>query len=171
MNTTSWLDYAFYLVYVPGPSGACRGREHLDRDQERAIEVEVQRVLNLYYRYTDQNELAKAADLYTADATWYMDDKELNGRDNILAAMEGSMSVGTVRHIQTNTVVDVIDENHAVARWYATIYGTHDVGTASSDGPLPLGAPDKLSNFRAELVRTPEGWRCARRGSQVIFQS
>lgn len=143
----------------------------MDRDQERAIEVEVQRVLNLYYRYTDQNEIAKAADLYTADATWYMDDKELKGRDSILAAMESSMSVGTVRHIQTNTVVDVIDEDHAVARWYATIYGTHGAGAAGSHGPLPLGSPDKLSNFRAELVRTPEGWRCARRGSQVIFQS
>jgi hypothetical protein len=143
----------------------------LDRNKERAIEVEVQRILNLYYRYTDQNELAKAADLYTADATWYMDDKELNGRANILAAMENSMSIGTVRHIQTNTVVDVIDEDHAVARWYATIYGTHDVGAADSDGPLPLGAPDKLSNFRAELIRTSDGWRCARRGSQVVFQS
>ena len=87
MNTTSWLDCAKHLVYVPVPSGAYKGREHLNRDQERAIEVQVQRVLNHYYRYTDQNELAKAADLYTADATWYMDDKELHGRDNILAAL------------------------------------------------------------------------------------
>jgi hypothetical protein len=142
----------------------------MDRDQERAIEMEVFEVLHLYYFHTDRNEFAKAANLYAADAIWYMDDKELQGRDNILAAMDHGMAGGTVRHVQTNTIVTAVDEDHAEANWYATIYGTHDVGVADSDGPLPFEGPEKLSNFHAELVRTPDGWRFARRGSQVVFQ-
>lgn len=67
-----------------------------------------------------------------------MGSKEMNGRDNILVAMARSFSVGTVRHVQTNMVVDVINEAHAVARWYATIYGSHGVGTASPVDPLSV---------------------------------
>ncbi len=142
----------------------------MGRDQERAIEMEALEALHLYYFHTDRNEFAKAANLYAEDAVWYMDDKELQGRANILAAMDQGMTGGTVRHVQTNTIVTVVDQDHAEANWYATIYGTHDVGSSNSNDPLPFEGPDKLSNFHAELVRTPEGWRFARRGSQVVFQ-
>ena len=132
--------------------------------------MEVFEVLHLYYFHTDRNEFAKAANLCAADAIWYMDDRELQGRDKILAAMDQGMAGGTVRHVQTNTIVTVIDEDHAEANWYATIYRTHDVRNSDSEGPLPFEGPDKLSNFHAELVRTLDGWRFARRGSQVVFQ-
>ena len=142
----------------------------MDRDEERLIEADVDGVLHLYYFHTDRNELAKAANLYTLDAVWYMDDRELHGRDAILAAMDRGMTGETVRHVQSNTFVNVVDEDHAEAHWYSTIYKHTDARRDDTDSPLPFDGPGKLSDFRADLVRTPEGWRFARRGSQVVFQ-
>ena len=45
----------------------------------------------------------------------------LNGRDHILEALKPALGTGTIRHVVTNFVVDVIDEANATCNFYHTI--------------------------------------------------
>lgn len=142
----------------------------MERDQERQIEQEVSRALSQYYCDVDQRAYEAAAALYTEDAEWQSLGVVLRGREEILKALYGGLADGTIRHIKTNALVDVIDEDHAQARWMNTVYYTADARIEDADGPLPFEGPHRLQDFRADFVRTPEGWRIAVRDSSLIFR-
>ena len=88
----------------------------------------------------------------------------------ILKALYEGLADGTIRHIKTNALVNVIDEDHAQARWMNTVYYSADARVEDTDRPLPFEGPHRLQDFRADFVRTPEGWRIAHRDSSLIFR-
>ena len=94
----------------------------MTREEERAIEWDCKRILLQNLQHVDQREYELAADLYTTDAIWSLDGFALNGREKILEALYPALSNGTVLHVFSNTVVDVIDEDHAACRSYHSIY-------------------------------------------------
>ncbi len=142
----------------------------MERDQEREIEQDVSRALSQYYCDVDQRQYEAAAALYTEDAEWQSLGVVLCGREAILKALYGGLADGTVRHIKTNALVNVIDEDHAQARWMNTVYYTSDSRIEDQDGPLPFEGPHRLQDFRANFVRTAEGWRIEMRDSSLIFR-
>lgn len=83
----------------------------MDRQQERLIEWACQKVMRNYYKYVDQYKYEDAAALFTEDATWKVMGVDLEGRDQILKGLYEGLQTGTIRHVLTNTVVTVIDEN------------------------------------------------------------
>ena len=142
----------------------------MDRKQERAIDWECQRVLLQNLRHVDQREFEAAANQYTADADWSVDGVTLNGSAEILEALYPALSDGTIRHVFTNTIVTVIDEDHADCRSYHSIYYTADVRIEDSQGPLPFEGPHRIGDQAVKMVRTEDGWRIASLQSNTIFR-
>ena len=142
----------------------------MTRDEERLIEWECQRVLRQYYLYVDQREYEKAANLFTPDVEWQALGVHLTGRDEILKGLVGGLAKGTIRHVITNTIVDVIDENHATSKSYNADYYEPGVRVEDSDGPVPFEGPHRIEDNYAELVRSNEGWLISKRDVTLIFR-
>ena len=142
----------------------------MTRDEEIKIEWECQRVLRKYYHYVDQREYEKAAKLFTPDVEWQALGVYLKGRDEIMKGLVGGLAEGTIRHIITNTVVDVIDEDHAVSISYNADYYEPGVKVEDRDGPVPFEGPHRIHDNYAELVRTDEGWLISKRDVTIIFR-
>ena len=141
----------------------------MTRDEERAIEWDCQKVWRQYYHFVDQKEYEKAAQLFTPDIDW-RSVVNLKGRDEIVQALYGALGEGTIRHVLTNMVVNVIDENHAEARTYNTIYYTRGVKIEMRDDPIPFEGPNRLSDCDAEFVRMEDGWHISRRTTHQVFR-
>jgi hypothetical protein len=141
----------------------------MTREEERAIEWDCQKLWRQYYHHVDQKEYEKAAQLFTPDIDW-RSVVNLKGRDEIVQALYGALGDGTIRHVLTNMVVNVIDENHAEARTYNTIYYTRGVKIEERDDPIAFEGPHRLSDCEAEFERTEEGWRISHRQTDQVFR-
>jgi hypothetical protein len=142
----------------------------LDRKQERTIEWECQRVLRQYYQFVDQRMYKKAANLFTPDVEWQAFDVHLKGREEIYKGLIGGLAEGTIRHVITNTVIDVLDEDHAVSRSYNTDYYVPGAKVEDGDAPLHFDGPHRIEDNYAELTRTDEGWLISKRDVKLIFR-
>jgi hypothetical protein len=142
----------------------------MTREDERVIEWECKSVLLQNLQHVDQREYERAADLYTTDAIWSLDGFALKGREKILEALYPALSNGTVRHIFSNTVVDVIDDTHAECHSYHSIYYTADGRIEDHDGPMPFEGPHRVGDQAVKMVRTDEGWRIASLKSTTVFR-
>ena len=87
----------------------------MDEGQKHAIEWDCLRVLRQFYHLADQREYEKATIFLTPDVERHVLGVDLRGRDNILKGLVGGVAEGTVAHVITNTVVNVIHETHAVS--------------------------------------------------------
>jgi len=147
-----------------------QGSLTMGRDEEIAIEWDCQKLLRQYYHYVDKKEHEKAAELFTPDVEWSSMGVVLKGHDDILKDLHGSLGDGTIRHVFTNAVVEVIDENHAVSRSYNTNYYTRGIRIEDCDESIPFAGPHRLSGNDAELVRTEDGWKISRRAMSHVFR-
>ena len=142
----------------------------MDSETERGIEWDVQKVLRQYYHHVDQREYDKATALFTPDVDWDVMGLKVNNHEDMLEALQQSLGSDTIRHVLTNTVVTVIDEDHATARSYNTLYYTAGVRIEDQDEPLEFEGPHRTHDAYAELVRTDDGWKIAKRRTQMIFR-
>ena len=143
----------------------------MDRQQERPIEWACQKHMQRYYFHVDRYEYEKAAALLTDNARWQVLGVDLKGREQILAGMRAGLQKATIRHVLTNTVVSVADENHAEAWWYLSIYFSPRARLDNWDGALPFDGPNRVSDQYAAFVRTPDGWQISHRNGRAIFRS
>ena len=142
----------------------------MDREQERAIEWECQKVLRRYYQHVDRREFEKAVAMFTPDVDWLGLDVPLRGREEILEALHAALGKSTARHSLTNTIVKVIDEDHAEARSYNTLSTSHETTYDVGDSAIGYEGPNILADMSEQLVRTDEGWRIAQRRAVAIFR-
>lgn len=142
----------------------------MDRTQERTIEWECQKVLRQYYQLVDQRRYKKAAKLFTPDIEWQAFGVNLKGREEILSGLIGGLANGTIRHIITNTIVNVIDENHAISRSYNTDYYAPDLKLEDSAKPLPFSGPHRIEDNYSELQRVDGNWLISKRDIKLIFR-
>ena len=142
----------------------------MERETEQGIEWDVQKTLRQYYHYVDQREYEKATALFTPDVDWEVMGLRVGSHEDMLEALQKSLGSDTIRHVLTNTVVTVIDEDHATARSYNTLYYTAGARIEDQDGPLEFEGPHRTHDAYAELVRTADGWRIAKRRSEMIFR-
>ena len=142
----------------------------MTRDEERAIEWECQKVVRKYYAHVDKREFEQAVALFTPDVDWVGFDVPLNGREELLEGLYGALGKSTIRHVLTNTVVDVIDEDHAKVCSYNTLNATHDTTYEVGDSPIPYEGPTFVADMTEDMLRTDEGWLIARRRAVAIFR-
>lgn len=142
----------------------------MDLYQRWQIEWECQRIMRRYYYHVDHYEYSEAVKLFTKDVDWLGLGVKLEGREEILEGLHGGLGDGTIRHMLTNVVVDVIDENHAVASAYNTLYSSPDIRYDKHDGPIPFEHATQVVEQWDELNRTVDGWRISKRRGEAVFK-
>lgn len=142
----------------------------MDSVIERGIEWDCQKTWLRYYQHVDHHEFEKAVELFTEDVTWKLMGLDLKGRDELLEALYGALGNDTTRHVLTNVVVNVIDENNAEAHAYNTIYYSREGRREDMDGPFQFEGPHRLVDHHAELRRVGDQWQIAARGGQGVFR-
>ena len=140
----------------------------MDRDEERAIEWECQRILTRFCLFNDCNQSDELANLFTTDGVWFRLGKALKGRESIRKAMESRPAEALHRHLLSNVLVTVIDADHAEVSSSKSIY-YHDAGE-TLDKPVPLNGPKWVSAYTDSFVRSEDGWRIERMEGATLFE-
>ena len=139
----------------------------MQREAERAIEWDCAQVLLRFYDAFDNWNYEAMAELFTEDGVWHRAGKALKGREAIVTELRSRSSTQVIRHVVTNLLVDVVDDDHAEARLYLTAY-RHDSG-APRTVPAPIGLPAMLLVVSARLLRCPDDWRITEQVMQREF--
>ena len=135
----------------------------MTRDEERAIEWDCQKVMRQYYHHVDHHEFEDAVRLFTEDVTWKVMGVGLKGRDELLEALLGGLGNDTIRHILTNVIVTVIDENNAELWNYTTNYYSREGRREDLDKPLHFTGPHRFGDMFARMRRVGDEWQIAAR--------
>ena len=93
----------------------------------------------------------------------------MNGRAEVLEALEPALGTGTIRHVATNLVVNVVDADHATCDFYTTIYYARDAEFETAEAPIPFDGPQRTHDIHDQWRRTTDGWRIYRRTGETIF--
>ncbi len=141
----------------------------MDMQQRIIIEAECRNLVVGFGRGMDDGDAATASALFAADGVWDRQGVLVTGPQAICAAIEKRPKIRLTRHIFTNMLINVIDENHAEGRAYYMVY-LHD-GPPPDGGPLPrpLSGPERVGDYHNKFVRTPEGWRISYNAARRIF--
>ena len=150
--------------------GTRAGYPLMDRNQERVIEWDCEKAVRKYYQHVDGRDFEEAVALYTPDVLWEVLGVRLRGRDALLNGLRGALADGTIRHMVTNTLVDVVDESHADVRFYLSIYYTQGIRVEDHGGPLPFEGPHRIMDQGDTMIRTDQGWRTSYRWGKPIFR-
>lgn len=137
------------------------------------IERECERLVTRCCHYVDHGEAQRIADLFTEDGVWTAPGiVTMRGQQELRKGLgeRQARTTRVARHVCTNLLLTVIDENTAEGVVYLTLY-RHDRKEGEDEGELaPLEAPLMLGEYRDRFVRTPDGWRIAHREVAVSFR-
>lgn len=127
------------------------------------IERDCLRLMTAYCTHLDNRDTEAFLDLYTPEATWIRTEPlppiDLTGRERIRSFVERRGTDSYSKHLVINPVIDVIDENNAKG----VSFGLVVRGPARDSFPVPMRGLELLVEYRDTFVRTPDGWRFARR--------
>ena len=140
----------------------------MDDLQRLLIERACARLIVEYCHFVDHGEAAKIAEQFTADGVWTSPGNTYDGRAAIAEAFRRRQdnAARMSRHVCSNLLVNVIDENNATGVVYLTLY-RHDGETNRRTSPADV--PDIVGEYRDTFVRTADGWRFKRRETHVSF--
>jgi uncharacterized protein (TIGR02246 family) len=143
---------------VAGPSAAAA--QAVSPAERRAIEQDCARLSVDYAQAVDFNDPDGLAALFTPDGVWRLNQTVSTGQAAIRDYLRGFIARKTLtsRHVTTNVRVVVADRDHAAGTAYVQIFHI-DPDHPPTDG----FRPDVIGLFHDQYVRTPEGWRFARR--------
>ena len=124
--------------------------------------VAIHQLLACYGCAADSGSSERASQLWSEDGVYDLHSQVMNGRPDIIAELEGAWHQGLIHqgsaHVMGMPYVTV-DGDTAVATSQSRLYRREDDGTYKVLS---------CSANRWELVRTAEGWRCARRLSRKL---
>lgn len=124
--------------------------ERLDRFE---AELACSRLVALYGRASDGGRGVE--DLFAEDGVLHIYQR-LQGREAMRAARELRPKNMLTRHITTDVVIDMVDEDHARGTCYVTAH-------VLPEGGSELGLPAVVGEYTDEFVRTDAGWKFASR--------
>ena len=107
-------------------------------------------ILQLAYRYNlaiDRGDAAGWADTFTPDGVFDVAGQLRSGRDELIAF---ASSVHGLRHTLANPAINVTGDTAAMRAYFVVYQGAAVLGTGT---------------YEDQLVRTPDGWRFAKRVS------
>lgn len=142
----------------------------MDDLQIANIERACERLSHAYSRHTDFREYDKFVDLFAEDALLNAGG-ELRGKEAIRQAMSKRSDRLRSRHVVTNHIVDVIDEDRAEGVTYLTLYREVSEEARDPANVLGLSGPAAIGHYTDKYIRTAEGWRFASRVLEFAFQN
>jgi hypothetical protein len=125
---------------------------------------ECQHLFLTFMQLLDNREAERAIALVMPDVIWHRQGKELVGRDAIRAVVCDRPPNRVIRHLLSNIVVTLEHSAKARSVAYYAVY-SHE----GADLPGRIGGPERIGDYHAAYVRTPEGWRIAYLRAQRVF--
>lgn len=145
----------------------------MDAIERLLIERACERLVSQFCHYVDHGEAQRIADLFSEDGVWSVPGiSTLTGQAELRAGLGERQALHSrvARHVCANVLIDVLDADTAEGVAYVTNY-RHERGRDESDTEIaPVEHPLMIGEYRDRFVRTPEGWRIARREVVVAFR-
>lgn len=136
-------------------------------DQDRMLaEHACQRLCTAFHVYVDTYQHSHIVSLFTPDAVWLHKSGLLKGRDAITDYLGSKSTFPLVRHLVTNVLIDVTDNDTATGVAYVTVF----YAEPREDAPL-FQAPIVLATYNDTFSRTDDGWRFSSRRPELTMQS
>jgi hypothetical protein len=135
------------------------------------IELECTRLQQRYAVYADHREGEKFTELFAEDGSVEVPDAPpFVGHDAIRASIEALNALPlTYRHVITNSVIDVVDEDHATGICYLVVFNSD--ASADESGARPMRLPSTVGEYHDTFRRTAKGWRIQTRRLERVFRN
>ena len=138
----------------------------MDPVEEMLIERACERVVALYAEAVNRKDIDAFVNLFTTDAVWQRPAvPAMNGHGEIRAFMESQPKGRVLRHVNGHAIITVKGPDSASGISTTTVYDW----IADHPLPAPLSKPDMVVEYFDQYVKTPEGWRIARRDTFQVF--
>lgn len=123
------------------------------------IEHECGKLQKLYGIYADQLEDERFADLFAPDASITVPEQPpFQGREKLRDGILQMRALGLIyRHVMSNDVVNVIDENRAEGICYLMAFNSAAQPDASGGRPMEMAT--SIGEYHDTFRRTDKGWR------------
>ncbi len=123
-------------------------------------ELAIRRLVDTYVDGVNRRDGATWGATWAEDATWGLAGRELTGREAIVAFWSAAMARYTelVQLAPNGVVMPGEHEDSATGRWYILEQGRLTDGTEMSMAAV----------YHDRYVRTPDGWRFARRELELL---
>lgn len=124
-----------------------------------------------YAVFADRSDIEGFTQLFAAEGSVAVPEHPpFVGHDAIRASIQALAALGvTMRHVITNTVVDVIDADRATGVCYLAVYNS--TVPADASGQRPIALPATVGEYADLFHRTEEGWRIQSRVLTRVFRS
>jgi len=129
---------------------------------------QIERIIYSFFRYLDDQRYDELTALFAPDGIWHRAGKALRGPQGVKEAMATRPVGFTTRHLITNVVIDLVDNDEALASYYMTVF-VHE-GEQRPKGPVPLDLPLHVSVFEQRFARSATGWLIKNLSGVATFQ-
>jgi hypothetical protein len=140
----------------------------VDPMTRRAIEADCAKVATSYSVFLDFRRYAELVDLFTETATLNLDGWLLDGQAAIREYMFSRPNSRTNRHVCSNLLIDVIDENTAKGIAYVTIY-RFDANDDTPRTRMPFEGPYVVGYYDDRYTRVGDQWKFTSRAISATF--
>ena len=140
-------------------------------DLERMlIEHACMKLQRQYGVFADRGDIEGFTQLFAPDGSVAVPEAPpFVGHDAIRGSIEALTALGvTMRHVLTNTIVDVVDETSATGVSYLVVYNS--TAEADDSGQRPVAPPATVGEYADTFRRTDDGWRFQSRVLTRVFR-
>ena len=141
----------------------------MDEARRRAIEWDCTRTLTRFINALDAGDYETMAGLMAENGVWLRPGGDAIGPAGLLEAMRDRPRDLIIRHVISNVLVEVIDEDNATGITYLTVYRHR--GPAPQDGPAPVSGVHMVGVSHNRLVRESGGWRISEKRTSRTFDA
>ncbi len=120
------------------------------------------------FDHLDQSDYESLLSLMTPDAVWHRRGQRLQGREQILSALNERSKTQRIRHLATNLLQQPVGDAECHISCYLTAL-KHDDGQVHT-GPVPVRGFFSMARVTTRLVRADGRWRVAEQAIDTEFQ-
>lgn len=131
------------------------------------IEHECVKLAVAYCHYTDTHDHESLVQLFAPDTLWESAKGPLRGHAEIRKFLESKPKTTVGMHHLANTMIQVVDADHANGVSFFTYYTT---SSPQVEGPAPFFGPTSAGRYYDKFVRTKDGWRFENRRVEFTFR-
>lgn len=143
-------------------------KSNVTPEQRVIIEADAERLCHTLFLHLDESNYESLIALFAPDGVWHRQGKELRGHAMMRDALKARPKGYTTRHLVSNLIVTIADQDHAENSFYLTVY--NGTGDGVSKEPLPITLPSGVGVYKQKLVRTGGAWRIAEMSSIGTFK-